>query len=481
MRKQRAPATVKNKPVLPSTVATAKKKVSLEAETIAQLAEQALLAGDGLSAGKLARAALEKGGSPLAHSILARSCVAAGCYDEALDHFDKAAALDANDWRCRLEAIEELVESRAGKGSGVGLPIPLAIRCEVHARECVAIVERNRSSKTLPREDRAFAVAVELRARGVWSRLLRCLGQREPSTAVLAAAEQLASTHLNPATAKLPRLTAKSRGKPLALPGGRKVVVEQLSRYPPLFRIKNLLSDAECAHVIECAKPLLNLSGIATKGGGQEEGFRTSTTAWVRTAEDKPLRQLTERVASLLSLPASGLLNGQAADSGNMQVVHYLPGQQYGVHHDCNGLIRRYATCLYYLTDVEEGGGTWFPAASDRKQDHSHLTTSDAMITHFLAPEHRKLSAGVVAEEDLARDAALSKTISSSSSSFSSGRPGVVCKPSKGDAIVWYNYDESGKLDPRAVHSALPVLRGEKWAANHWISLAPQGLLIDVG
>ena len=75
MRKQRAPATVKNKPVLPSTVAT-KKKVSLEAETIAQLAEQALLAGDGLSAGKLARAALEKGGSPLAHSILARSCVA---------------------------------------------------------------------------------------------------------------------------------------------------------------------------------------------------------------------------------------------------------------------------------------------------------------------------------------------------------------------------------------------------------------------
>ena len=39
----------------------------------------------------------------------------------------------------------------------------------------------------------------------------------------------------------------------------------------------------------------------------------------------------------------------------------YGPGQQYGVHHDCNGLIRRYATCLYYLNEVEEGGETAFP------------------------------------------------------------------------------------------------------------------------
>ena len=49
-----------------------------------------------------------------------------------------------------------------------------------------------------------------------------------------------------------------------------------------------------------------------------------------------------------------------------------------------------------------------------------------------------------------------------------------------GDAVLWYNYDADGKLDPRAVHCAKPVHRGEKWAANHWVSLTPEELLTEV-
>jgi hypothetical protein len=54
---------------------------------------------------------------------------------------------------------------------------------------------------------------------------------------------------------------------------------------------------------------------------------------------------------------------------------------------------------------------------------------------------------------------------------------GAVVKPTKGDAVLWYNYDANGHLDPLAVHSALPVRRGHKFASNHWISLTPAELL----
>lgn len=85
---------------------------------------------------------------------------------------------------------------------------------------------------------------------------------------------------------------------------------------------------------------------------------RARSTAWVETAADPILQQLSARVAALLGLPTAALLHGEAPDSGKMQVVHYSSAQQYGMHHDCNGLIRRYATLLFYLNDVEEGGQT---------------------------------------------------------------------------------------------------------------------------
>ena len=41
-------------------------------------------------------------------------------------------------------------------------------------------------------------------------------------------------------------------------------------------------------------------------------------------------------------------------------------------------------------------------------------------------------------------------------------------------------YDEDGRLDPRAVHCAKPVTKGEKWAANNWVALTPEELLTEV-
>ena len=73
----------------------------------------------------------------------------------------------------------------------------------------------------------------------------------------------------------------------------------------------------------------------------------------------------------------------------------------------------RLATFYLYLSDVEEGGGTWFPQLN--------LT-------------------------------------------------GV---PKKGRALLWYNVKKSPsgrwEQDSRTQHEAVPVIRGTKYGANKWV------------
>lgn len=48
---------------------------------------------------------------------------------------------------------------------------------------------------------------------------------------------------------------------------------------------------------------------------------------------------------------------------------------------------------------------------------------------------------------------------------------GIQVKPKRGRALVWPSVrdDEPDFWDDRTFHEAMPVIKGKKYAANHWI------------
>ncbi|QHO40354.1 putative prolyl 4-hydroxylase [Arachis hypogaea] len=121
-----------------------------------------------------------------------------------------------------------------------------------------------------------------------------------------------------------------------------------------------------------------------------------------------------------------------------LQVLHYEVGQKYEPHYDYfqdefntkNGG-QRIATVLMYLTDVEEGGETVFPAA---KGNFSSL------------PWWNELS--------------------------DCGKKGLSIKPKRGDALLFWSMRPDATLDPSSLHGGCPVIKGNKWSSTKWMRVS---------
>ena len=214
---------------------------------------------------------------------------------------------------------------------------------------------------------------------------------------------------------------ARTQGRRTRHPEAPQVVVGErtihvgLSMESPALRILNdFLSADECAALIEQARPRLQRAKTVDSAGRQQlDARRTSEGMFFTIGETLLIKAIEQRISTMLGMPAD---HGEG-----LQVLHYLPGQQYEPHYDWfnpeqPGFAaitakggQRIASLVMYLNTPEAGGGTAFPEV------------------------------------------------------------GVTVTALRGSA-VYFAYDTG---DMASLHAGLPVQKGEKWIATKWLRERP--------
>jgi prolyl 4-hydroxylase len=221
---------------------------------------------------------------------------------------------------------------------------------------------------------------------------------------------------LNATTARTTPTGVRTRHPepPHMLVNGHAVGVSMRMEKPALRVLEGILTDDECAELIQLARPRLQRALVVdTQGNYQADQRRTSAGMFFQLHELPLIRVIEQRLADLLEVPVN---HGEA-----LQVLHYLPGQEYEPHFDwfdaslpsyepCTRVGgQRIASVVMYLNTPEAGGGTDFPEV------------------------------------------------------------GLTVTARRGSA-VYFAYDSH---DMSSLHAGLPVQRGEKWIATKWLRERP--------
>ncbi|EXC35294.1 Prolyl 4-hydroxylase subunit alpha-1 [Morus notabilis] len=205
--------------------------------------------------------------------------------------------------------------------------------------------------------------------------------------------------------------------------------VEVISWEPRAFIYHNFLTKEECEYLINLAMPNMKKSTVVDSetGKSKDSRVRTSSGTFLARGRDKVIRTIEKRIADFTFIPVE---HGEG-----LQILHYEVGQKYEPHFDYflddfntqNGG-QRMATLLMYLSDVEEGGETVFPAA---KGNFSSV------------PWWNELS--------------------------DCGKKGLSVKPKRGDALLFWSMKPDATLDPSSLHGGCPVIKGNKWSSTKWM------------
>lgn len=197
---------------------------------------------------------------------------------------------------------------------------------------------------------------------------------------------------------------------PSVMVSGHQVDVSMSADEPALRVLDGILSEAECVELIELARPRLKRAMTVDVDGKNQVDQRRTSEGMFFTLNEMPLvGRIEQRLAELLDMPVN---HGEG-----LQILHYLPGQEYEPHFDwfdpelpsyapitaVGG--QRIASIVMYLNTPEQGGGTAFPAV------------------------------------------------------------GLTVTARRGSA-VYFAYDSG---DKSSLHAGLPVIKGEKWIATKWL------------
>jgi prolyl 4-hydroxylase len=195
--------------------------------------------------------------------------------------------------------------------------------------------------------------------------------------------------------------------------GDCKVEVLASMRRPRIVVFGGLLSDVECAALIESARQHIKRSQTIEygNGGAQDDPGRTSQGMSFRGGENELVCRVEQRIARLLNWPAE---NGEP-----MQVLRYGRGNEYKPHYDYFDPDRastasilqrggqRVGSLVIYLNSPKRGGSTIFPDVN------------------------------------------------------------FEVMPQRGNA-VFFSY-ERAHPSTQSRHGSLPVVAGEKWVATKWL------------
>ncbi|CAI5963282.1 unnamed protein product [Closterium sp. NIES-65] len=204
------------------------------------------------------------------------------------------------------------------------------------------------------------------------------------------------------------------------------VIPEVVSWEPRVFLLKSFLSWQECEALKAMARKALESSTVVDSSSGKSyrSEVRTSSGMFLSHSDSaQPLvKRIEERIAAFSNVPPQ---NGEL-----IQILKYEHGQHYLPHPDYfsdqvnvrrGG--QRVATMLMYIEAPEDGGQTIFPNAGGSS----------------------KCECGGEMKE------------------------GICVRPVKGDAVLFWNVDFEGKVDPKSLHGSCDVLKGEKWSATKWM------------
>eukprot|EP00616_Rhizochromulina_sp_CCMP1243_P003024 CAMPEP_0118962014 /NCGR_PEP_ID=MMETSP1173-20130426/499_1 /TAXON_ID=1034831 /ORGANISM="Rhizochromulina marina cf, Strain CCMP1243" /LENGTH=508 /DNA_ID=CAMNT_0006910229 /DNA_START=69 /DNA_END=1595 /DNA_ORIENTATION=+ len=255
---------------------------------------------------------------------------------------------------------------------------------------------------------------------------------------------------------------------------GHAITLETLSQSPRVFRLNNFLTDEESdelvANALADTDPVTSLQR-STTGAEHQVSFnkvRTSENAF--DGSSRLARILKERAVDVL-----GMLPYDEEITDGLQVLRYNVSTAYISHHDYlddNGGghdydsskdgSNRFATVLFYLSDVEEGGETLFPQG--QAVDEGEPNAFGSVTVRDVPPEdHIKAELIANGTMDLFEPGRWERRM------LIQCKTRLAVKPKKATAVLFYSQHPDGTLDKASLHGACPVIRGTKWAANLWI------------
>lgn len=178
-----------------------------------------------------------------------------------------------------------------------------------------------------------------------------------------------------------------------------------------IFTIDNFLTEDECDYLCDIIEKNNYRSQVAGNGDNTSTILDTRTSNSSTLNDSDPIiKMINKQIADELQVPYE---NGEV-----LQGQIYQVGQEFKHHHDWfvgDGYInhclvsgQRTWTCMVYLNDVEEGGGTDFPKIN------------------------------------------------------------ITFTPKKGKAVFWNHFDSNGKENPNNLHAGLPVEKGKKIIITKW-------------